>query len=139
MSEITMKRLGARPTVPARRRAAYASLLANRVALLVVVNTRYRGDLFLALFMPHRGEGLVVKTKIPSSPDVLSWRPTMQLRIQCLERQLCSDRDRRFQGSIDRTSVGKESVNAVGGFSVRLLGFQFQDHMDAADHEHVIL
>jgi hypothetical protein len=40
---------------------------------------------------------------------------------------------------MDRTPVGEETVDTACGFSVCCLGFQFQDHMDVADHEHVVI
>ena len=63
----------------------------------------------------------------------------MKLRRQCLEYQLRSDRDRWFQRAVDRTSVGKEAVDAARGFSLRLLSFQLQDDVDAAYHKHVVI
>lgn len=63
----------------------------------------------------------------------------MRLRCQSLEYQLRGDRDRWLQRTINRTSVGKETVDPAGGLSVGLLGRQLQDHMDTADHEHVVL
>jgi hypothetical protein len=45
-------------------------------------------------------------------------RRKMKLSRQRLEYQLGSDRDRRFQRAIDRTSVGKETVDAACGFPV---------------------
>ena len=56
-----------------------------------------------------------------------------------LEYQLCSDHNRRFQRAIDRTSIGEETMDSARGFSVRLLGLQLEDYVDAADHEHIIL
>ena len=62
----------------------------------------------------------------------------MELRCQLLEDQLGSDRNRGFQRTIDRTPVGEETVDAACSFSVGRLGFQFQDDMDAPDHQHVV-
>jgi hypothetical protein len=64
--------------------------------------------------------------------------PRSTLPLQCLEYQLRGDRDRRFQRAIDRTSIGKETVDAACGFSVRFIRLQFEDNVDAADHEHVV-
>jgi hypothetical protein len=66
-------------------------------------------------------------------------RPKTTLRLQCLEYQLRGDRDRRFQRAIDRASIGKETVDAACGFSVRFIRLQFEDNVDAADHEHVVI
>lgn len=65
--------------------------------------------------------------------------PEKKLRRQCLEHQLRSDRNRRYQRPIDRTSVGKETVDTVCSFSLRLLAFEFQDDVDAADYEHAVI
>jgi hypothetical protein len=60
------------------------------------------------------------------------------LRRQCFEYQFCRDCDRRFQSPIDRAAVGEETVHAIRGVSVRFFRLQFQDDVDAANHEHVI-
>jgi hypothetical protein len=60
------------------------------------------------------------------------------LRRRCFEYQFCRDRDRRFQSAIDRAAVGEETVHTICGISVRLFGLQFQDDVDAANHEDVI-
>ena len=65
--------------------------------------------------------------------------PEKKLRRQRLEHQLRSDRNRRYQRTIDRTSVGEETVDALCRVPLRLLGFQFQDDVDAPDHEHAVI
>jgi hypothetical protein len=47
--------------------------------------------------------------------------------------------DRRLQSAIDRTLVGEDPVHAIGGLAVSLLGLKPQPHMNAADHEDVVL
>jgi len=60
-------------------------------------------------------------------------------RRQRFEYQFCRDCDRRFERAINRTSVGEVIVDAACCTSVRLLGLQFQDDMDAADHKHLVI
>jgi hypothetical protein len=63
----------------------------------------------------------------------------MGLRRQGLEDQFCRDCDRRLQRAVDRTSVSEKTVGAARFISLRLLGLQFEDDVDPADHEDVIL
>jgi hypothetical protein len=66
-------------------------------------------------------------------------RRRRNLLRQCLEHQLRSDRNCRFERTIDRTSVGKETMDALCRVPLRLLGFQFEDDVDAPDHEHAVI
>jgi len=61
-----------------------------------------------------------------------------QLRRQRFEYQLRSNPDRRFERTVDRAPFGKETMDATCGFPMRLPGFQLQDNVDPADHEHVV-
>ena len=65
--------------------------------------------------------------------------PEKKLRRQRLEHQLRGDRNRRYQRTIDRALAGEETVDALCRFSLRLLGFQSQDDVDAPDHEHAVI
>ena len=55
------------------------------------------------------------------------------------EKEFGRHRDCRFQTAIDRTLLCEDPVNAVGGFPVGLLGLKPESHMNAADHEYIVL
>jgi len=55
------------------------------------------------------------------------------------EMELSRHRDCRFQTAIDRTLLGEDPVHSIGGFPVGPIGLKPQSHMDAANHEYVVL
>ena len=62
-----------------------------------------------------------------------------RLRRQRLEYQLRRHRDRRFERAIDRTLSAKKPWTRVAVPLCDSCGLQFQDDVDAADHEHIVL
>jgi hypothetical protein len=55
------------------------------------------------------------------------------------ENEFRGHHDRRLQSAIDRTLVGEDPVHAIGGLPVSLLGPKPQSHVNAADHEYILL
>jgi hypothetical protein len=55
------------------------------------------------------------------------------------EKEFSRHRDCRFQTAIDRTLVGEDPVHSIGGFPVSFLGLKPQSHVNAADHEYIVL
>ena len=54
------------------------------------------------------------------------------------EKEFGRHRNCRFQTEIDRTLLGEDPVNAIGGLPVSLLGLKPQSQMNAADHEYIV-
>jgi hypothetical protein len=55
------------------------------------------------------------------------------------ENQFSSDRDCRLQAAINRALVREDPVRANGSFPMSLVGPQLQTHVNAPDHEHIVL
>jgi hypothetical protein len=55
------------------------------------------------------------------------------------ENELGRDGDRCLQASIHRTFIGKDSMNAHGGFPMSFPCFQSHPHMNTPDHEYILL
>ena len=55
------------------------------------------------------------------------------------EKEFSRHRDCRLQTAVDRTLIGEDPVHAIGGFPVSFLGLKPQSHVNAADHEYIVL
>ena len=55
------------------------------------------------------------------------------------EKEFSRHRDCRFQTAIDRTLVGEDPVHAIGGFPLSFLRPKPQSHVNAANHEYIVL
>jgi hypothetical protein len=55
------------------------------------------------------------------------------------EDQFCGNRNRRLQTTINGALVGEDSMHTSCSFPVRFLRLQPQAHMNAPDHEYILL
>ncbi len=55
------------------------------------------------------------------------------------EREFSRHRDCRFQTAIDRTPFGEDPVHSIDGFPVGLRSLKPEAHVNAANHEYIVL
>ena len=55
------------------------------------------------------------------------------------EKEFSRHCDCRSQTAIDRTFVGEDPVHSIGRYPVSFLGLKPQPHVNAADHEYIVL
>ena len=74
---------------------------------------------------------VVVPTHLPKSVLCACW--------DRFEKEFGRHRNCRFQTAIDRTLLGEDPVHAIGGFPLSFLRLKPQSHVNAADHEYIVL